>query len=124
MILVQLLAHANVATRFAGPDALTTSGIFALNATGADAICLFYLDHQSIAPIRFAVRRLRKKFPQLPIAVCLWGAPELSAKGEAARADATIGSLKEAIDFCLSPPRPPGVIAAASDAPSIRLVAG
>jgi predicted PurR-regulated permease PerM len=124
MILVQLLHQANVATRFAGPDALTTSGIFALNATGADAICLFYLDHQSVAPIRFAVRRLRKKFPQLPIAVCLWGAPELSAKGEAARADATIGSLKEAIDFCLSPPRPPGVIAAASDAPSIRLAAG
>jgi predicted PurR-regulated permease PerM len=123
MIFVQLLNHANVATRIAGPDALTTSGIFALNAAGVDTICLFYLDRQSVAPIRFAVRRLRKKVPHLPIAICLWGAPELLAKGEAARADATLGSLKEAIDFCISPPRPPRSSAAASEAPSIRLVA-
>lgn len=102
-ILVQLLNRANVATRIAGPDALSTNGIFRLSAENVDAICVCYLDHQSVAPIRFAVRRLRRKFSNIPIGVFLWGAPELAAKGEAARADATLGSLKEAVDFCLSP---------------------
>jgi hypothetical protein len=47
-----------------------------------------------------SVRRLRKKFTDAPIAVCLWGAVDLSPTSEAARADATVNSLAEAIDFC------------------------
>jgi hypothetical protein len=54
-----------------------------------------------LASIRYSVRRLRKKFPNLPIAVCLWGSAELSAISEAARADQTTGSLREAINFCM-----------------------
>jgi predicted PurR-regulated permease PerM len=99
-VLIQLLQRRNIATRGAGPQALTTSGIFGLNADGVKAICVFYLDHQGLASIRYSVRRLRKKFPNLPIAVCLWGSAELNATAEAARADQTIGSLREAIDFC------------------------
>src|SRR3984957_8848875 len=100
-ILIQLLERRNIAARGAGPQALTTSGIFGLNADGVKAICIFYLDHQGLASIRYSVRRLRKKFPNLPIAVCLWGSAELSATAEAARADQTIGTLREAVDFCV-----------------------
>jgi predicted PurR-regulated permease PerM len=121
-ILVQLLSRANVATRMAGPEALTANGMFGFNAIGADAICILYLDHQSVAPIRFAVRRLRKKFPHHPIGVCLWAAAEIDAKGEAAGADATFGSLQAAINFCVQP-SPLEPIASVSNAPAIRLVA-
>jgi predicted PurR-regulated permease PerM len=112
-ILIQLLERRNIATRGAGPQALTTSGIFGLNAEDVDAICVFYLDHQSLASIRYSVRRLRKKFPTTPIAVCLWGSVELSATAEAAHADKTIGTLREAVDFCAQP-------ASSSDAGALR----
>jgi predicted PurR-regulated permease PerM len=100
-ILVQLLARRQIATRVAGPRALTTSGIFELNAKGIGAICIFYLDHQSLAAVRYSVRRLRKKFPNIPIAVCLWGSSDLAPMKEAARADVTLDSLRDAVDFCV-----------------------
>jgi len=109
-ILIQLLQRRNIAARSAGPQALTTSGIFGLNADGVAAICVFYLDHQGLASIRYSVRRLRKKFPNLPIAVCLWGSAELSAISEAARADQTTGSLREAINFCVQACQSPEAI--------------
>jgi predicted PurR-regulated permease PerM len=109
-ILIQLLQRRNIAARSAGPQALTTSGIFGLNADGVAAICVFYLDHQGLASIRYSVRRLRKKFPNLPIAVCLWGSAELSAIAEAARADQTTGSLREAINFCVQACQSPEAI--------------
>src|SRR5271170_692390 len=119
-ILVQLLSRANVATRIAGPEALTTRGIFDLSGEGVDAICISYLDHQRVAAIRFAVRRLRRKFPKIPIGVCLWGSAELPAKDEAAHADVTASSLRQAIDFCLSPSQLQN--GATSDVSAIRLV--
>jgi predicted PurR-regulated permease PerM len=100
-ILVQLLDRRQIATRAAGPRALTTSGISELNAKGIGAICSFYLDHQSLAAVRYSVRRLRKKFPNIPIAVCLWGSSDLAPIKDAARADATLDSLREAVDFCV-----------------------
>jgi predicted PurR-regulated permease PerM len=120
-ILVQLLTREGIATHVAGPDAITTSGILNLIAEKADVICIFYLDHQSVAPIRFAVRRLRKKF-NVPIAVCLWGASELVGKGDAAKADATFGTLKEAVQFCRSPEGPQNASGPTSAHAAIRLV--
>jgi predicted PurR-regulated permease PerM len=123
-ILVQLLNRENVSTRVAGPDAITRSGVSDLSGEGLDAICIVYLDHQSLAPIRFAVRRLRKKFANMPIAICLWGAPDLAAKGDACRADATLGSLQEAIVFCQSAEEPPKATDSTRALPGIRLVSG
>jgi len=99
-ILVQLLERKGASTLVAGPEALTIRGISGLKTNGVRAICVFYLDHRSLAAVRYSVRRLRKKFVDIPIAVCLWGSPDLSSMAEAARADATIGSLQGAIDFC------------------------
>jgi hypothetical protein len=80
-----------------------TSGIFALTAEDADAICVFFLDHRNIASIRYSVRRLRRKFPSISIGICPWGAPELNAISESAGADKTVGSLRDALGFCLDP---------------------
>jgi predicted PurR-regulated permease PerM len=100
VILAQLLERRGISARVAGPEALTTGGIFGLKANGARSICVFYLDHRSLAAVRYSVRRLRKKFVDIPIAVCLWGSADLSSMADAARADATVNSLQDAIDFC------------------------
>jgi hypothetical protein len=50
--------------------------------------------------VRYSIRRLRKRFPGVPIAVCLWGSANLAPTIEAAQADATINSLREAVAFC------------------------
>ena len=99
-ILVQLLERKNIPTLISGSEALTTAGIFGLKSDGVHAICIFYLDHRSLASVRYSVRRLRKKFANVPIAVCLWGSIELPSVSDAARADATVSTLGDAIDFC------------------------
>ena len=104
-ILAQLIEREGAAANVLGPEALTTRGIFSLDAHGADVICVVYLDHRSIASIRYAVRRLRKKFPATPIAVCLWGAVDLSAMADSARADATLGTIAEAVAYCAREPQ-------------------
>ena len=99
-ILAQLLERKSIAARVASSEALTASGILSLKADGLQAICVVYLDHHSMASIRYAVRRLRKKIANVPIAVCLWGGADLAATSDAARADATVNSLAETVDFC------------------------
>jgi hypothetical protein len=96
-ILAQLLAREGLSASYAGPDSLTTRGIFALDATGVDAIFILYFDHRSMAPVRYSVRRLRKKFPAILVIVCLWGAANLKPLSEATGADATVSTLRSAL---------------------------
>ena len=119
-ILVQLLARQNIPTRVAGPDALSIHGAPRISAEGISAICIFYLGRQSPAVVRYSVRRLKKRFPEIPVAVCLWGAGDLAPIIEAAHADATVSSLAGTIDFCEkleAPARAEAVL------PSARLLA-
>jgi hypothetical protein len=71
-----------------------------LDTNGVEALCIVYLGRQSLAVVRYSVRRLRKRFPGVPIAVCLWGSVDLGPTIEAAQADETINSLREAVAFC------------------------
>jgi len=107
-ILVQLLERQNIPTRVANSDALSIRGASRLNANGINAICILYLGRQSLAVVRYSVRRLKKRFPDIPVAVCLWGSADLAPMIDAAHADATVSSLREAIDFCArtAPARP------------------
>jgi AI-2E family transporter len=99
-ILAQLIEREHVPARVLGPDSLSISGVARLNPDGAAALCIFYLGRQSLAVVRYSVRRLRKRFPGVPIAVCLWGSVDLAPTVEAAQADATIDSLRDAVAFC------------------------
>lgn len=99
-ILAQLVEREHVTARVLGPDSLSISGVPRLNPDGVEALCIFYLGRQSVAVVRYSVRRLRKRFPGVPIVVCLWGSADLAPTVEAAQADTTINSLKEAVAFC------------------------
>jgi len=96
-----------------------------LNPDGVEALCIFYLGRQSLAVVRYSVRRLRKRFPGVPIAVCLWGSIDLAPTVEAAQADATINSLRgEAVAFCAKTETPRRAQQTPSQnvlAPAIRL---
>jgi predicted PurR-regulated permease PerM len=120
-ILAQLVEREHVTARVLGPDSLSISGVARLNPNGVEALCMLYLGRQSLAVVRYSVRRLRKRFPGVPIAVCLWGSVDLAPTVEAAQADTTITSLREAVAFCAkaetsrrAQQRPPeGVLASA-----------
>src|ERR1700722_4065843 len=120
-ILAQLVEREHVTARVLGPDSLSISGVARLNPNGVEALCMLYLGRQSLAVVRYSVRRLRKRFPGVPIAVCLWGSVDLPPTVEAAQADTTINSLREAVAFCAkaetsrrAQQRPPeGVLASA-----------
>ncbi len=77
-ILAQLVEREHVAARVLGPDSLSISGVSRLNPEGVAALCIFNLGRQSLAVVRYSVRRLRKRFPGVPIAVCLWGSVDLA----------------------------------------------
>ncbi len=99
-ILAQLIEREHCVARVLGPDSLSISGVSRLSPDGVNALCIVYLGSQSLAVVRYSVRRLRKRFPGVPIAVCLWGSHDLGPTVEAAQPDATINSLKEAVAFC------------------------
>ncbi len=99
-ILAQLLERQNIPTRIAGAEALSLHGAPRFNAEGIGGVCIFYLGRQSPAVVRYSVRRLKKRFPDIPVALCLWGAGDVAATVEAAHADATAISLAAAISFC------------------------
>jgi predicted PurR-regulated permease PerM len=99
-ILAQLLEREHVAARVHSPESLSINGVSRLNPGGVNALCIVYLGSQSLAVVRYAVRRLRKRFPGVPVGVCLWGSPDLTPTVEAAQADETMNSLREAVAFC------------------------
>ncbi len=98
-ILSQLLQRMSISASVASPDSLTTRGLLALDTSAVDAICILYFDHRSLAPVRYPVRRLRKKFPSIPVIVCLWGNADVKAASESTGADATVSTLRAAIEF-------------------------
>ena len=99
-ILSQLIERKHIAARVLGPDSLSVSGVSRINPDGVKALCILYLGSQSLAVVRYSVRRLRKRFPGVRVAVCLWGSVDLTPTVEAAQADETINSLSEAVAFC------------------------
>ena len=105
-ILSQLIEREHVAARVLGPDSLSISGVSRINPDGVNALCIVYLGSQSLAVVRYAVRRLRKQFPGVRVAVCLWGSVDLTPTVEAAQADETINSLSEAVAFCVKTQTP------------------
>jgi hypothetical protein len=98
-ILSQLLQQRGISATFAGPESITTRGIFGLDAQGTNAIFLLYFDHRSMAPVRYSVRRLKRKFPSIPVAVCVWGSPNAKIVEESVGADAIVCTLRAATEF-------------------------
>ena len=64
-MLAQLLSKHGLAARVEGPDALSTANIFRLQTKGIAMACVSFMDHSSAAQMRYTIRRLRRKLPDI-----------------------------------------------------------
>jgi hypothetical protein len=92
-LFVHLLhSEEGITARVEPAQALTPAGLLRLDAAQAELICLSYLDSEAgHAQVRYAVRRVRRRFPRAVILTCFWSADEAPGKAQqlcdAAKAD-------------------------------------
>jgi hypothetical protein len=105
IMLAQLSTAHGLAARFEGPEALSTTNVFRLDATGVAIICLVYLDSSGPAHMRYSVRRLRRKLPKAIIILGCWvqeiDQTALEVLRENAKADLVAANLGEAVKLCI-----------------------
>ncbi|WP_375459555.1 AI-2E family transporter [uncultured Enterovirga sp.] len=102
-MLAQILGKHGLPARVEGSEALTAGGMGRESDAATKIVCLSYLDTSSPVHVRYAIRRLRRRYPQARIIIGSWGLATGEAKGlcEAARSDSCASRLIEAAQFCL-----------------------
>ena len=112
-MLGQLLAQHGVVTRRVSHKAGARDAVSSLDLTGVVVLAVSYLElGGSPAHLRSLVRRLRQRAPKATILVGLWPPGEAvwtdPAIQQALGADRYAGSLRQAVDECLSVVSRPG----------------
>jgi hypothetical protein len=72
-IVAQLLEREGIGARAEQADALSMSKIFALEVEDVALICLCYVEHATSAQINYAIRRIRRRIPDVMVLVSLFG---------------------------------------------------
>jgi predicted PurR-regulated permease PerM len=94
LVIAQLLERRGLGARVEPADALSVSRIFSLDTTGVAFACLCYVESANQAHIRYAVRRLRRKLPEAPILIALFGEDSANdpEQGKAALPNTSVAS--------------------------------
>jgi predicted PurR-regulated permease PerM len=104
LMLAQVVEKHGVAARVEPSDSLSTRNIFRLSSDGVALACLCYLDGNSTANMRYAVKRLRRKMPAAKIMIVALTLPP-NESGEklmdATKPDRVAVTFREAIEHCL-----------------------
>jgi predicted PurR-regulated permease PerM len=100
LILVQLLRDRNVNARAIEGPAHRAPDFLSLPTEDSDVICLVYVNPESLAPLRYAVRRLRTRGANGSICAFVFAGKHTAAPSTLAEADAFATTLEEAIAFC------------------------
>ena len=103
-ILAQLLERCGIGSRVASYEAVATASYASLDMSGVQVVCLSYMNPDSIAHARYAVRRLRRR-TGVPIVVGFWSIDLDDPKGPdlvaATRSDlaatSLVGAIKEIV---------------------------
>jgi hypothetical protein len=82
IMFAQLCNVHGLRARVEGPESLSTNNIFRLESEGVVLVCISYLNAANPAQIRYAVRRLRRKFPRARIMVGLWSGMNTGQRNE------------------------------------------
>jgi predicted PurR-regulated permease PerM len=113
-MLAQLLEKHGIGARCEPREALATTNIFRLETTGILMVCLSYLDASRAAEMRYLVRRVRRKLPNVAILAGFWrlrndlvDANDTIGKDfqSSAGADLCATSLRQAVDLCIEAAR-------------------
>jgi predicted PurR-regulated permease PerM len=101
LMLAQLLEKHGLGARVEGADAIATSKILHLDVSNTAMVCVSYLDASSIAHIRYTIRRMRRKRPEVRILLGCWMADVDVTLRDTAKADAVATTLADAVRLCL-----------------------
>lgn len=101
-MLAQILSKHGIGTRVEGVDAITNANNFSSGKNGIEMMCVSFLNTSSLAQMRFTIRRLRRKFPDVAIVLGSWiPETESAALAEAVKADFVVTTLRDAVKLCL-----------------------
>jgi predicted PurR-regulated permease PerM len=102
-MLTQLLFKHGMNARVAAAAEHGTSGIFRLETSGVAVVCISSLDPGALAPVRYAVRRLRRKLPNATFIAGCWNDQREPAEMKSMlQADEVVTSLRQAVACCLA----------------------
>jgi hypothetical protein len=99
-IVTHLVQQRGVGARAEQVDALSMSRILSWDTAGVELICLCYIEAAAAAQIRYAIRRIRRRIPDVSIVVASLGRPMSVEDDEAstAGAESVQGSLRATVD--------------------------
>lgn len=106
-MLAQLLGKHDFGTRLASVDAASRQRLATFDASGVMMVCITYLEISgSPSHLRYLLRRLRQKLPNVPILVGLWPEGDRTVTDAQVQAlvgaDAYASSLRDAVQACLA----------------------
>jgi predicted PurR-regulated permease PerM len=121
-MLAQLLRKHGLGAQAAPNDTVSRDGIERLTLTGIQMICITYLEISgSPAHLRYLLRRIRRRCPEVPVLVGLWPSDEPVLTDAQLQsqigADLYVATLRDAVQACLDratgaePAEEPGVAA-------------
>jgi AI-2E family transporter len=95
-----LVEQRGVGARAEQVDALSMSRILSWDTAGVELICLCYIEAATAAQIRYAIRRIRRRIPDVSIVVASLGRPMSVEDDEAstAGAESVQDSLRATVD--------------------------
>jgi predicted PurR-regulated permease PerM len=98
-MVAHLVEQRGVGARAEKSDALSMSRILNWETEGVELICLCYVEQATPAQIRYAIRRIRRRTPEVSILVALLGNPEHFEDDEtSAGTEFVQQSLRETVD--------------------------
>ncbi len=105
-MLAQLLSKHGLGARVLSHGAVSRSAIANLDLQGVAMVCISYLEISgNPAHLRYLIRRLRRRAPEMPILVGLWPSEDKVLKDDALRgvigANYYVSSLREGVKACL-----------------------
>lgn len=105
LLLGEVLQQHGLGTRVAGPEILAMDRLDDLVAMRPAILCLCYLDTDRPAHLRYTVRRLRRRLPEVKLLLGCWATEEapadVRALQELSQADGVFGSLTELAEASL-----------------------
>ena len=101
-MLAQILSKHGISTRVEGVDAIANANTFRSGKNGIEMVCVSFLNTSSLAQMRFTMRRLRRRLPDVTIVLGSWIPENNSATlADAVKADFAAVTLHDAAKLCL-----------------------
>ena len=101
-MLAQLLGKHGLNARVESADAIASANVLRLETSGTAVVFLSYLDTSSVAHMRYAVRRLRRRLPHAAVLLGCWmtEADQESVR-DLGKADAAVTKLQDALAYAV-----------------------